>query len=218
MFTYLKQTIVIWLIKLVQKYGRGKVRVLGKTYETSKNVFNPKYYYTSEFMARHINAKPGDIILDIGTGSGIQAVTAGVTASKVTAIDINPEAVSYAQKNVKRSGLEHKVSVMEGDLFSSLKKQETFSVILFTPPYLEGLPGTFFEHALFDPDKKLLTRFFNEARHYLKPGGYVQMLYSSIADHEKALSIARQYGWNYTLTASEDTFSETFLIYRLTLK
>jgi release factor glutamine methyltransferase len=217
MFTYFKQTIVVWLIRLVQKYGPGRVRVLGRTYETSKNVFNPKYYYTSEFMARHINTKPGDIVLDIGTGSGIQAITAGHRASKVVAVDINPESVFYAQKNVRKSGLENTVTVMEGDLFSSLKRQETFSVILFTPPYLNGLPDTFFDHALFDPDKELLTRFFSEARHYLKPGGYVQMLYSSIADHKKALSIAGQYGWNYTLTAREETFTETFLIYRLTL-
>ena len=58
--TYLKQILVTWLIKKVQKYGPHKVRVLGRTYEVSKDIFNPKFYYTSEFMAKHIQVSPGD--------------------------------------------------------------------------------------------------------------------------------------------------------------
>ncbi len=217
MFANLKQFLSAWLIKKIQKYGPHKVQVLGKTYEISKEVFNPKYYYTSKFMAKHINVKPDDVVLDMGTGSGVQAITAGQTASKVVAIDINHIAVRFARKNVRANGLENIISVMEGDLFSPLNQQHAFSVILFTPPYLEGTPKTDFEHALFDSDKELIGRFFKEAKDFIKPDGYVQMIYSSIAEPDRVLKISRQLGWNHRLIAQEKTFTENFLIYTFTL-
>ena len=185
-------------------------------YEISEDVFNPRFYYTSEFMARHIIVSSRDSVLDMGTGSGIQAITAGQHASKVVAVDINPEAVRFALRNVKANGLEDVVSVIEGDLFSPLGPYQLFDVILFTPPYLEGRPDRFFDHALFDRDKGLIRRFFEEANRYLKPGGYVQMLYSSIADPEHALEIASGLGWDHKHVASQETGTEKFFIYRLT--
>ncbi len=214
-FNKLKQQAIILLIKAVQKFGKHRVTIMGNTFDISENVFNPGYYYTSIYMARNIKVMPDDIVLDMGTGSGIQAVTAAQTASTVVAIDINPEAVRYAKMNVTANGLKDRISVMEGDLFSSLEKGPVFSVILFTPPYLEGLPRSDFDHALFDPGKALMIKFFSEAQYYLRQDGYIQMLYSSMADHETALSIARRMGWHCELISRQDTFSERFLIYKL---
>jgi HemK-related putative methylase len=214
-FIKIKQPAAAWLIKKIQKYGPHKVRVSGRMYEISENVFNPRFYYTSEFMARHIIVSFQDSVLDIGTGSGIQAITAGQRASSVVAVDINPEAVSFACRNVKAHGLEDVISVIEGDLFSTLEPCTAFNVILFTPPYLEGRPDTVFDHALFDHDKALIRRFFKEAKTYLKPAGYVQMLYSSIADPEGTLKIAADLGWDHKLVVSQKTGTEHFLIYRL---
>lgn len=212
----LRQSLSIKLIKVIQKYAPHTVVVLDRTYEISENVFNPKYYFTSKFMAEHVRPSPADRVLDMGTGSGIQAITAARTARKVVAVDINPEAVRFARKNVIANGLTGKVSIMHGDLFSPLNPEDRFDVILFTPPYLDGKPETLLEHALIDPDKGLAKRFFSSARQYLSLGGYVQMLYSSIAGHESLLKIIRDLGWELSLLAKSSTWSETFFIYRLT--
>ena len=217
MFTKFKQSLAIWLIKKVQKYGPRKVNILGNTYETSEAVLNPKYYYTSEFMAKHIHVTPEDIVLDMGTGSGIQAITAARTASRVIALDINPEAVRYARKNIRANGMENIVSVIAGDLFSPLKGQPAFSVIFFTPPYMEGKPCTDFDHALFDSGKKLAERFFRDAKEHIKPDGYIQMIYSSIAAPELVLRISEQSGWNHSLIAMKKTYTEDFFIYKFKL-
>jgi release factor glutamine methyltransferase len=217
MFMHLKQSLVIWLIKKVQKYGPHRVCISGNSYEISEDVFNPKYYFTSVFMAKHIMVTPEDTVLDMGTGSGIHAITAGHSGSRVIAVDINPEAVRFAQRNVKNNGLENIVSVIEGDMFSSLDPRDKYSVILFTPPYLEGTPVTLFDKALYDSNKDLLSRFFREAREFLRPGGYVQMVYSSIAGTEQAVSIAAQLGWSHSIIARAETFTEEFIIYRLGL-
>ena len=200
---------------MVQLFGPRKVEVLGRTYEISKDVFNPKYYFTSQFMARNMTVSKGDVVLDMGTGSGIQAITAGLKASKVIAIDINPKAVRFARKNVKANNLQNIISVLEGDLFTPLKQQPFFNTVLFTPPYMEGSSKTGLDHALYDWNKKLIARFFEEAGHYLKPGGDIQMLYSSIAGPDQALQIAGKFGWKHTLMAQEKTFTESFYIYQL---
>ncbi len=217
MLANLRQALVVWLIRKIQKYGPHKVRVLGISYEISQEVFNPKFYYTSEFMAKNINVAPEDEVLDIGTGSGIQAITAGQISRRVVAVDINSKAVQLARRNVRANGLEKVVSVLQGDLFSPLSQAYKFSVILFTPPYLDGTPKTDLERALFDPNKELVRRFFREAKGYLKPDGYVQMTYSSISDPELVLKIAGELGWESQLMAREKTLMETFCIYRLTL-
>ncbi|MBI5740434.1 MAG: methyltransferase [Nitrospirae bacterium] len=211
----LRQSLIIWLINKIQKFGPHRVKVLGNTYEISENVFNPGRYYTSKLMAGHINVKPSDKILDMGTGSGIQAITAARSAQEVIAVDINPEAVRCAEKNIRANGFEGRVSVMEGDLFSPLGPEHKFDVILFTPPYFEGTPETVFECALIDPDKLLIKKFFGAAKEYLTPHGYVQMLYSSIADAEGVLQIIHDLGWEHSLLVRKRTLTETFFIYKL---
>jgi release factor glutamine methyltransferase len=216
MLKQIKQSLSVWLIKKIQRYGPHRVHVMGHTYYISEDVFNPKYYYTSRFMARHIRVKPEDTVLDMGTGSGIQALTAGRVASGVIAVDINPEAAKYAGKNVKANGLEDVVSVIGGDLFSPLAENQKFNVIIFTPPYMEGNSRSHFDHALFDARKELACRFFRDAGGYLKRDGYVQMLYSSIAEPQRVLEISRQFGWHDRVIAHEKVSMEGFFIYRLT--
>ena len=73
--------------------------------------------------------------------------------------------------------------------------REKFNVIFFTPPYFEGVPGSLLEQALMDPAKALARRFFTEAGDYLRDGGYVQMLYSSLAGAETVLGSGSDRGW-----------------------
>ncbi|MBS1112164.1 MAG: methylase [Nitrospirae bacterium] len=216
MFKDLKQEFGTWCIRTIQKYGPHSVSVLGKTYEISEDVFNPKYYITSEFMATHINSGPGDMVLDMGTGSGIQAITAAQRGGRVVAVDINPEAVKCARRNAALNGVEDRVLVLLGDLFSPLSNEDRFDIILFTPPYLKGFVKTHFDHALFDHDKTLALRFFQEANRHIKENGYVQMIYSSIAEPEKILKIANELGWKYAVIARKKRAFEEFIIYKLT--
>ncbi|MDP6491227.1 MAG: methyltransferase [Kiritimatiellia bacterium] len=205
-------------MKLVQRHGPRSVEVMGRTYVVSPEVFNPKFFITSKFMAEHVSVGAEDEVLDIGTGSGIQAITAGQVARKVVATDINRQAVRCARDNVKQHGLDNTISVLEGDLFSPLPAGLMFTVILFTPPYLEGTLRSNLDHALYDPHKSLAKRFFMGAKPHLKPEGYVQMIYSSIADPASVLRMAGQLGWDNHVLAEKKTLLETFRIYRLTLR
>lgn len=62
--------------------------------------------------------KPGMTALDIGTGTGILAMTAALIGAKsVLASDIDPMAAKVAAENVKINGLEDRISCACGDLF-----------------------------------------------------------------------------------------------------
>ncbi|MGI9950818.1 50S ribosomal protein L11 methyltransferase [Moorellaceae bacterium AZ2] len=65
--------------------------------------------------------KPDDVVYDVGTGSGILAIAAGLLgAREVTAVDNDPVAVKTARENVKRNGLEGKIRVEAGNLLQGL--------------------------------------------------------------------------------------------------
>ena len=212
----LRQRLAAWAIRVAQRLGPRRVRVRGRVYRVTASVFNPKLYGTSRFMARHMEVRPGDAVLDVGTGSGILAVVAAETAARVVAVDINHEAVRCARENVAANGLGEKVRVAESDLFAALESGERFDAILFNPPYLEGTPTTPLGHALYDPGKRLLRRFLEGAVGHLAEGGCVQMAYSSIAEPGQALEIAESLGWSHRVVAEKRFMGERLFLYRLT--
>ncbi|HBT46512.1 MAG TPA: 50S ribosomal protein L11 methyltransferase [Peptococcaceae bacterium] len=61
--------------------------------------------------------EPGDVVYDVGTGSGILAIACALLGARtVIAVDNDSVAVRTARENVKRNGLEGKVKVRKGDL------------------------------------------------------------------------------------------------------
>ena len=61
--------------------------------------------------------RPGERVLDVGTGSGILAIAAGkLGAAWVLALDTDPLAVQVAIENVRLNGLEHVIDVRPGTL------------------------------------------------------------------------------------------------------
>ena len=77
-------------------------------------------------------------ILDLGTGTG--AIALALASERpdcaVTAVDVMPDAVALAQRNVERLGLAN-VTVLQSSWFSALEKQ-TFGMIVSNPPYIDG--------------------------------------------------------------------------------
>jgi SAM-dependent methyltransferase len=78
--------------------------------------------------------RPIEVALDLGTGSGFQALMMARHARRVVAVDINPRAVRYASFNALLNELPN-LEVREGDLFEPVDG-ETFDLIVANPPYV----------------------------------------------------------------------------------
>jgi len=138
-------------------------RVRGLLFTVFPGVFQPSP--DSLTLLRYTQIRPGESVLDIGTGAGVQAIFATRTARHVVATDINPAAVRNTRYNARRLGLANKISVRLGDLFSPIGPRERFDVILFNIEY----PNSDVDLALWNVHE----RFFAQVKRHLKPDGRI---------------------------------------------
>ena len=84
---------------------------------------------------------PGDLVLDVGTGSGILAIaSAKLGAKKVFALDNDPLAVETAIRNCKKNKVAKKITCMETACLDNLPSQVDLIVAnLTTQTILENL-------------------------------------------------------------------------------
>lgn len=73
--------------------------------------------------------------LDLGTGSGIQALHAAQHATRVTATDLNPRALHITALTLALSGAPA-ADLREGSLFEPLRNGETYDLIVSNPPFV----------------------------------------------------------------------------------
>ncbi len=75
--------------------------------------YHPTTYTCLEAMDHFV--QPGMSVLDVGTGSGILAITAvKLGANRVVAMDIDPEAIRAARQNFRRTRTAKKVGLAQG--------------------------------------------------------------------------------------------------------
>ncbi|GAA3749739.1 class I SAM-dependent methyltransferase [Streptomyces tremellae] len=77
--------------------------------------------------------------LDLGTGSGIQALHASQHAGRVTATDLNPRALEFARLTLALSGAPG-AELLEGSLFEPVGDR-TFDLIVSNPPFVISPAG-----------------------------------------------------------------------------
>ena len=65
-------------------------------------------------------ASEDDRVLDMGTGSGVNAIAAATRGSDVLAVDANPVAVSTARHDAELNGVASRIEVRESDVFEAV--------------------------------------------------------------------------------------------------
>ncbi|MBI5798131.1 methyltransferase [Candidatus Woesearchaeota archaeon] len=162
----------------------------------------------SELLQRWVRKLVQGKVLDMGTGSGIQALAALENTKDVLAVDVNPECVAFVQKKG--------VSALESDLFSHVPGK--FDWIIFNPPYLPedidepedsklattgGLVGD-----------EILTAFLVLAKEHLTEKGNILLVMSDLTGEPEKLF--KDYSWK--CLENEKLFFEELGVYLLSLR
>ena len=94
----------------------------------------------SEGLVHNAPIVPATKILDLCTGSGIQAIAAlRYYAEEAVLVDVNPRAVRFARFNLLLNGLDERGEVREGNLYAALtmaERDEGFDAVLANPPFI----------------------------------------------------------------------------------
>lgn len=113
--------------------------------------------------------------LDLGTGSGIQALHASRHATSVTATDVNPRALRFTRLTLALSGVPE-ADLREGSLLDPVAGEAPFDLIVSNPPLVIS-PDSRFEYR--DGGMRgddLCRTLVQQAAAYLTEGGYLQLL------------------------------------------
>ena len=153
---------------------------------------HPEVYDPAEdtfLLLDSIQIDPHDKILELGTGCGLIGLECARRGVQVLCTDINPFAVQLTRHNIERNRpfLKGTIDIRQGDLFSVLKKDERFQLIIFNPPYLptktKDRIGGWFDIATDGGQNGLKTtiKFLHDLSKHLLSNGRSYFIFSSLS-------------------------------------
>ena len=97
--------------------------------------------------------------LDVGTGSGcIACMIAKYTDCRIIGLDVSKEALNTALDNASRLNLYNKAIFRKSDIFSNVKSDEKFDIIISNPPYIpQKEKPNLQQEVKYDPEIALFT-------------------------------------------------------------
>ena len=169
------------------QYIIGQADFMGEKFIVNPSVLIPRD--ETEILVRKtveiIKENQFKTVLDVGTGSGcIACMIAKLTNATVIGADISFEAIETAFKNMEKMGLYNRALFRKSDLFSMIRDDEKFDVIVSNPPYIPpAMKKNIQKEVTFEPDTALYTKdekglefyekIIKDAPKFLNENGYL---------------------------------------------
>jgi release factor glutamine methyltransferase len=193
----------------------GKRDFYNRTYRVTEDVLVPRPE-TELLVERALELLPEEgavSVLDIGTGSGIIAITIAEQRldAVLTAIDISEKALRVAEVNARECGVAERIKLVQCDIKMSIP-EGVFDLVVSNPPYIPSaeLDGLYRDKLVSDPSTALdggitgldfYRRIISVSSQLVLPGGYIAFehgigQYSDIAELLEEMHFTDVTGYN----------------------
>ncbi len=181
-----KEASVATLREVLGLIGAHEWRKKGVPIPALDGSIHPYYGVFSPVRGEYIdligraNLPSVQLAFDIGTGTGVLAallVKRGV--KHVVATDQSARALECAAENLKRLGVDKQIELVTADLFPPGQAP----LIVCNPPWVPAKPSSPIEHAIYDPDSRMLRGFLDGLAAHLTPNGEGWLILSDFAEH-----------------------------------
>src|SRR5437016_9531244 len=165
----------------------GTVEFCGRTFLCDKRALvpRPETEQLVELVLQSTINHPPSAILDVGTGSGVIALTLAkeFPEAEIFAVDISEDALALARENAERLGLNQRVRFKKSNLLRDI--EGTFDLIVANLPYIAARDRRILsrevlhdpEGALFSGERgdELVRELIGQAPARLRPGGMLAL-------------------------------------------
>tara|TARA_B100000674_G_C37748682_1_gene872393 strand:- start:32 stop:862 length:831 start_codon:yes stop_codon:yes gene_type:complete len=197
----------------------GRRDFWGRTFSINKNVLDPRG--DTETLIDYVIGKPRKTVLELGTGSGVIAVTLACEWKEVqvTAIDISEDALLLAQINAEKFNVQDKIHFLKSDWFDNVEGM--FDLIISNPPYVGWMEQDeiSIEVKKYDPEIALFAgndgfdaykRIIPNLAKFLNPDGFV-VLEIGASQSKKVKNMMNSFGF-FDVEIVKDLFGKDRLI------
>lgn len=184
-------------------YPDIKIKVLPGVYDPCDDTY---------LLIKSIDLEGCKDVLDMGCGTGIIALHMVREGCNVVAVDVDDRAIKNTRINAELNGL--KLRCIKSDLFE--KVDGKFDLIVFNPPYLP----TKGENRSWDGGeggKEIIERFLMDAQKYLKRGGKIYMVMSSLTDTDSVITKFKDV-YDFQIIKRDHFFFEDLYVFKITIK
>lgn len=183
-------TVYNWYASIPHWYRYDGLRV-----KILPSVFHPAYFFSTQIMLEYVLRFElrNKSVLELGAGSGLISLVAAKKGAKVTATDINPEAISSIKLSLEKNQLE--LDVILSDMLE-LVPIKNYDYIIINPPYYPKLARNFREMAFFcGPNFEYFEKLFSQLSPYASDQNKVLMILSQDCKIDEISRIASPYGY-----------------------
>ncbi len=182
------------------QYITGRQEFYGRDFRVTRDVLIPRPETEHLVEAAIARIQPGDVVVDVGTGSGAIAITLALeTKARVFATDISAAAISVARAQPFSAGVHFLISNLV-DAF----RDHSIDALVSNPPYVPSTDGPGLQREVRDYEPhvalfagptglEIYERLIADAARVLRPGGWLllELGYNSL-DSVRAML---QRGW-----------------------
>jgi len=178
-------------------------------------VFHPGLFFSTKVFLEYLKSieLSGKRVLELGAGSGLISIYCSKKGAKVTASDINKEALRGIALNAQSNQVQ--VETILSDLFDEISPAD-FDYLLINPPYYPREPKNDEEKAWFCGDEfQYFHKLFDQLHQKETEHTSVLMILSEDCDIEHIMSIARGYHYSFEKILTREVVSEKNFIFRV---